>query len=84
MSDRTDTPRDYEPAAIEARARAREESGFWESPLDQAWERINALGGSIRVPNDYEQGYVHAVEQALLIIEELGGSDPLPKRAARA
>jgi hypothetical protein len=49
------------------------------SELDDAWERINALGGKPR--NDFEAGVNHAVEQALTIIEELGGKDPAPARA---
>lgn len=50
--------------------------------LDIAWEQINALGGTVGEYDDYGKGINHAVEQALFIIEELGGSDPLSKRAA--
>lgn len=53
-----------------------------ESKLDLAWEKINALGGYAGEYDDFGKGINHAVEQALFIIEELGGSDPLPKRAA--
>lgn len=50
------------------------------SELDEAWERINALGGT-GARNDFDSGVIHAVGQALLIIEELGGKDPAPARA---
>jgi hypothetical protein len=53
-----------------------------EGNLDLAWERINALGGHAGEYDDFGKGINYAVEQALSIIEELGGSDPLPKRAA--
>lgn len=53
-----------------------------EHKLDLAWERINAIGGHAGEYDDFGKGINHAVEQALMIIEELGGSDPLPKRAA--
>jgi hypothetical protein len=49
--------------------------------LDKAWERINALG-DFPFRNDYELGYGHAIEHVLLIIEELGGSDPAPRHKA--
>ncbi len=39
--------------------------------LDLAWERINALGGNIHGPT---------LDVVLNVIEELGGSDPAPKR----
>lgn len=52
--------------------------------LDLAWEKINALGGKASEYDDFGRGINHAVDQALSIIEDLGGSDPLPKRAARA
>lgn len=53
-----------------------------ENPLDLAWEKINAIGGTCGQYDDFGKGINHAVEQALFIIEELGGADPLPKRAA--
>ena len=41
------------------------------SALDQAWARINALGG---VPTtDADKAYVKAIDESLRIIEELGG-----------
>lgn len=43
--------------------------------LNEAWKRIDALRPT-RSRNEYEVGYSQAVEQALLIIEELGGRDP--------
>jgi hypothetical protein len=62
-----------------------EMADIWDAgvtPLDLAWEKINAIGG--KPSNDFESGVVHAVDQALAIIEELGGSDPAPKRARKA
>ena len=50
--------------------------------LDLAWEKINALGGTTTEYDDFGKGINHAVEQALFIIEELGGTDPAPKRHA--
>lgn len=52
------------------------------TPLDLAWEKINALGGTTTEYDDFGKGINHAVDQALFIIEELGGSDPCVKRAA--
>lgn len=46
-----------------------------EHKLDLAWQRIGALSGKNR--NDFESGCNHAVEQALLILEELGAMDPV-------
>lgn len=54
-----------------------------DNPLDLVWERVNALGGRAGEYDDFGKGVIHAVDQALFIIEELGGSDPLPKRATR-
>jgi hypothetical protein len=67
-----------------ARDFKKEMSDIWDAgvtPLDQAWERINALGGTTKEYDDFGRGINHAVDQALAIIEELGGSDPAPKRA---
>jgi hypothetical protein len=52
------------------------------TPLDLAWERINALGGYTAENDKYGCGINDTVSQALEIIEALGGGDPLPKRAA--
>jgi len=50
------------------------------TPLDLAWEQINALGG---VPsNAIEEAQCETINQCLAIIEALGGQDPLPIRAA--
>lgn len=45
--------------------------------LDQAWYKINALGGTCGEYDDFGKGINNAVEQALFIIEDLGGRDPL-------
>lgn len=50
--------------------------------LDQAWEAINALGGSSEQNNSYDQGIVDTVDKALAIIEVLGGMDPKRRNAA--
>jgi hypothetical protein len=50
------------------------------TPLDLAWEQINALGG---VPtNEIEEAQCHTINQCLDIIEKLGGSDPIGRRGA--
>jgi len=49
-------------------------------PLDTAWGKINALGGTVTEYDDFGRGINHAVSQALDIIEELGGQDPLKRR----
>ena len=51
------------------------------SELDEAWERINAMGGDFDPGADFAYGFSSAVESALAIIEELGGKDPAPARA---
>jgi hypothetical protein len=43
--------------------------------LDQAWEEINALGGT-SYASSYDHGIHDTVERALEIIEALGGMDP--------
>lgn len=49
--------------------------------LDEAWGRINAMGGTIVDDrDDYGRGRNHAINQALAIIEELGGKDPATAR----
>lgn len=50
--------------------------------LDQAWEKINALGGRSDQDNSYDQGLVDTVAKVLEIIEALGGKDPQPERIA--
>lgn len=52
------------------------------TPLDLAWERINALGGYVAPHDRVGKAANDAIDRALKIIEELGGSDPLVKRAA--
>jgi hypothetical protein len=47
--------------------------------LDQAWHRINSLGGTY-LPGDFvAKAYVDAIGAALAIIEERGGMDPLQR-----
>jgi hypothetical protein len=50
--------------------------GLAQQPLDQAWDRVNTLGGSQWQDNSYDQGTVDTVAKALEIIEALGGMDP--------
>lgn len=52
-----------------------------DTPLDLAHERINALGGWYDKKDPYDRGYHDAIQQALDIIEDLGGKDPLVLRA---
>lgn len=54
------------------------------TPLDLAWEAINALGGvpTSSVPADI--AYDAAIGAALAEIEKLGGSDPAARRHASA
>jgi hypothetical protein len=49
--------------------------------LDLAHERINALGGWYDKEDAYDRGYHDAIQQALDIIEDVGGKDPLALRA---
>ncbi len=51
--------------------------------LDTAWATINALGGPHGEYDDFGRGINHTVEQALHIIEELGGMDPLKRAGSR-
>jgi hypothetical protein len=51
--------------------------------IDLAWEKVNALGGTHGEYDDFGRGINNAVEQALFIIEELGGSDPAARRHAQ-
>lgn len=46
--------------------------------LDEAWERVNALGGTAHSEADRIAG--QTIDRVLRIIEELGGEDPAPKR----
>ncbi len=43
-------------------------------PLNEAWRQINAQGGVGE--HEYDHGYVAAINDALAIIEKLGGRDP--------
>jgi hypothetical protein len=54
-----------------------------ENVLDNAWDRINALGGTSSARDDWSAGYNSGVDAALLIIEELGGMDPLIRKQQR-
>lgn len=59
-------------------------SGAAEPPitnLDLAWEKVNALGGYVGPDDAVGQAAKVIVNNALEIIEQLGGSDPLRKRA---
>jgi len=51
-----------------------------DTPLNLAWEAVNALGGSGSTAE--ELAYIYGIERALEVIEHLGGVDPLPLRAA--
>ncbi|MDB5584852.1 MAG: hypothetical protein JWR80_10028 [Bradyrhizobium sp.] len=51
--------------------------------LDQAWDKINTLGGRDVQDNSYDQGIVDTVRKALEIIEALGGMDPKQRQLAR-
>ncbi len=46
--------------------------------LDQAWEAINGMVDDPQARNlsSYEEGYRDAIDEALAIIERLGGQDP--------
>lgn len=48
-----------------------------DNPLDKVWEKINALGGTYSVGDLESTGYCKAIDDALAIIEDLGGQDPL-------
>jgi len=52
------------------------------TPLDLAWEEINALGGTWVKGDEVGREVNATVGDALKIIERLGGGDPAPKRAA--
>lgn len=49
--------------------------------LDKSWDKINALGGRCGEYDDFGKGINYGVEQALYIIEDLGGMDPLARAA---
>lgn len=51
-----------------------------QTDMDRAWHSINALGG-ISSNHPFDQGYVLGIQQALMVIERLGGSDPLVRAA---
>lgn len=52
------------------------------TPLDEAWERINALGGYCE--DEFDRGINFAICEALKIIEALGGTDPAGRRPTAA
>ena len=47
--------------------------------LDAAWAAVNALGGTPRKGDLFDEGYVEAIDKALAEIERLGGMDPLDR-----
>jgi hypothetical protein len=47
-----------------------------ELALDQAWLRINSLCGYVHPDDDVGQGRSAMIDEALFIIEDLGGMDP--------
>lgn len=56
------------------------EAGAPERPiLDLVWERINALGGRDEAAPEHDYG--SALNDALKIIEQLGGMDPARRKA---
>ena len=50
-----------------------------ECALDKAWNGINSIGGTCGEYDNFGKGINYAVEQALTIIEDLGGIDPLQR-----
>jgi hypothetical protein len=54
------------------------------SVLNEAYEQINALGGTCGPDQRYWEGYDEALGDALRIIERLGGRDPLSRAPAPA
>lgn len=44
--------------------------------LDLAWEAINALGGANHDGDPQTADYLQAIDDAIEIIEQLGGRDP--------
>ena len=48
--------------------------------LDKAWERINALEGHY-LSDEVSRAYDKAIDQALAIIEDLGGRDPSTRKS---
>lgn len=57
--------------------------------LDQAWEQINALGGTCTAAeadvreHARHEGYSDALTEALQIIENMGGMDPCQRRGLK-
>lgn len=47
--------------------------------LDQAWHRVNSLGGTFMEGDLVAKGYCEAINACLAVIEELGGMDPLQR-----
>lgn len=59
-----------------------EEMGPLPDALDTAWAQINALGGTAEPGDEAGAAVNRNVDQALALIEALGGRDPLKRRAA--
>lgn len=70
---------DWVDAEIE-RLRSTDAAATASSPIDAAWERINALGGTGSTSEDL--AFIYGVDRALSVIEELGGMDPLRRQGA--
>jgi hypothetical protein len=68
-------------AAQDAYAAAEADAQSIVTPLDLAWEQINSLGGVVQKGDEVGEAENAAIGAALVIIESLGGGDPLPKRA---
>ena len=47
--------------------------------LDQAWHEINSLGGTFLEQDLVAKGYCEAISACLVVIEKLGGMDPLQR-----
>lgn len=63
------------PRLIETAERAHE----LQDGLDDAHNRINAIGGAVWGKDTYGKGVNDTVEQALTILEAVGASDPMPR-----
>lgn len=67
--------------ALANHLRAWLESGAPERPLlNEAWARINALGGRDSGDSIEDGAFAEAISRALAVIESLGGHDPAEKR----
>jgi hypothetical protein len=51
------------------------------NPLDEAWELIGNMDAQENWSIDFSAGYYRASADALLIIEKLGGRDPLTRKS---